>query len=129
LVDVFSYFQLLREDPAVDPQREFKPDFSTWAKQDRTELQEHAATASPSDVPESEAKKESDTAETAASEAPAAQAAPAADPFDATVVGPWMDLWNLERDSRLRPNKHIAKYLATDSATRAPEKYIAKGQW
>lgn len=82
---------------------------------------------------------------------------PPADPFDSTIIGPvcaacacilvpdasrrkhcltalcplpqWMDLWDLEKDAKGRPNKHISKYLSTDPASRDPDRYITKNQW
>ena len=49
--------------------------------------------------------------------------------FDPRIIGPWMDLWDLEEDVRGLPNPHIDQYLGTDEAGRDPQNYIKKGQW
>ena len=49
--------------------------------------------------------------------------------FDPRIIGPWMDLWDLEEDVRGLPNAHIDQYLETDPAGRDPETYKAKKQW
>ena len=76
-------------DPSGDP--DFKPDFNKWATQDRTELQD--------------TKMVSATA-----------AEKAAGNYDAVVVGPWMDLWDIEADARAtpKPNPHVAQYLSSN---------------
>lgn len=76
------------------------PDWGSWATVDRTELQDRAA------------NKEG-----------------APETFDPVVVGPWMDLWDLEEDVRGLPNQHIDTYLRSDPSTRDPQRYIDKGHW
>jgi len=92
---------LLREDPKVDPS--FQPDFSQWANMDRTELQD-------------EQKKGDD-------------AAAPKENFDPIIIGPWMDLWDIEEDVRGIPNPHVDSYLQTDASTRDVNGYIKQGNW
>ena len=33
------------------------------------------------------------------------------DGFDPVIVGPWMDLWDIEADVRGLPNAHTERYL------------------
>lgn len=117
---------LLRQDPATNP--DFKPDYSEWAVKDRTELQDEAllgsdgagATAAPTD-------------DAGTNEPPAKKlkqdAVAGTDEFDTTIVGPWMDLWDLEAHVQDKPNQHVDTYLQSDPATRDPANYIAKGNW
>ena len=76
------------------------PDWGSWATVERSELQNKAA------------KKEG-----------------APETFDPVGVGPWMDLWDLEKDVRGLPNQHIDSYLHSDPAARDPQRYIDKGHW
>ena len=39
------------------------------------------------------------------------------------IIGPWMDLWDLETDMRGIPNQHIDTYIATDEKDRDPASY------
>ena len=84
----------------------YKPDFSEWATVDRTEVQDKAG------MGEQKAEEAKET-------------------FDPRIIGPWMDLWDLEEDVRpnAAPNAHIDQYLATDEKDRDPKNYIEKGQW
>lgn len=100
---------LLREDPQVNPR--YKPDWSSWANVDRTELQDAAANGP------------------GATAHPKQQEEEKAEAFDPIIVGPWMDLWDLESDSRGRPNPHIESYLATDPEKRNVQAYIKAGNW
>eukprot|EP00039_Didymoeca_costata_P011234 m.157106 g.157106 ORF g.157106 m.157106 type:complete len:421 (+) comp15108_c0_seq3:2-1264(+) len=85
-----------------DDDKDFVPDFSEWANVDRTEMQENNKGLNATEVKEN---------------------------FDPVVIGPWMDLWDLEEDTRGRPNKHVDKYLQTDPSARNVDAYIEKGNW
>jgi len=91
---------LLREDPTVDPN--YHPDWSVWANVERTAAQDavHGLDAT-------KAKMD----------------------LDPVIVGPWMDLWDLERDERGRHNRHLERYMQGPSENRDVGKYIAKGHW
>eukprot|EP00041_Stephanoeca_diplocostata_P030764 m.939059 g.939059 ORF g.939059 m.939059 type:complete len:443 (+) comp23823_c1_seq9:90-1418(+) len=90
---------LLREDMRINPT--FTPDFSQWADTDRTECQDAAK-----GVDAHQAKEE----------------------FDPVIMGPWMDLWDLEDNGR--PNKHIDAYLQSDPSPRdVAQTYIRNGNW
>jgi hypothetical protein len=82
----------------------YKPDWSEWATVDRTEVQDAAGMG----------KNKADQAK---------------ETFDPRIIGPWMDLWDLEEDVRGLPNAHIDQYLETDENGRDPKNYIEKGQW
>ena len=57
------------------------------------------------------------------------KAVDAKETFDPKIIGPWMDLWDLEDDVRGLPNQHIDQYLSTDEKARDPKNYIEKDQW
>eukprot|EP00911_Craspedida_sp_UC1_P002030 UC1_evm3s1566 len=88
---------LLRD--ATNPN--YVPDMTSWAKVDRTGLQDAALGVN--------GKSNVDT----------------------VVVGPWMDLWDLEAPAGAGrvANRHIASYLATDESSRDPQRYIDIGNW
>jgi hypothetical protein len=88
---------LLREDPKVDPN--YTPNFSEWATVDRTEVQD----AGLKGQEQADVSKET---------------------FDPVIVGPWMDLWDLETDVRGIPNQHVDTYVAQDEDKRDPQAYI-----
>ena len=87
---------LLREDPKVDPH--FKPSFADWAAVDRTEVQDKAKLGD-------------------------AKAEAAKETFDPVIVGPWMDLWDLETDVRGLPNQHVDTYIAQPEDKRDVKAY------
>jgi len=68
-----------------------------------------------------------------AAKAVAAEEAP--DSFDPVIVGPWMDLWDIEEDARRdeagvpKPNQHVDRYMETPEELRDPQAYIAAGNW
>lgn len=114
---------LLRKDSEPD----FKPDYSEWAVKDRTELQDEAlskdsgggsSTSAPAkegaEPPEKKLKQDAEAADQV---------------FDTTIVGPWMDLWDLEEHVEMKPNQHLESYLESDPTSRDPKKYIANGHW
>jgi len=61
----------------------------------------------------------------------------AKDAFDPVIIGPWMDLWDLETDVRADPadeakplpNQHIERYLETPEDTRDVAEYQKAGNW
>eukprot|EP00658_Telonema_sp_P-2_P010493 TRINITY_DN13954_c0_g1_i3.p1 TRINITY_DN13954_c0_g1~~TRINITY_DN13954_c0_g1_i3.p1 ORF type:complete len:390 (-),score=92.31 TRINITY_DN13954_c0_g1_i3:83-1252(-) len=66
-----------------------EPSWDQWAAVDRTALQDHKM-----------------------------QVQDAGDQFDQVIVGPWMDLWDLETHARdCTPNIHIQRYLAGSTQT------------
>merc|ERR1711862_848563 len=73
---------LLREDPAVDAN--YSPDWSVWANMERTATQDASY-----GIDEEKAKLD----------------------LDPVIIGPWMDLWDLEKDYKGRPNRHLERYL------------------
>jgi hypothetical protein len=88
---------LLLRDATADGKRvdpAFRPDWSQWATVDRTEVQDAAKRGGQD---KAEAAKEV---------------------FDPVIIGPWMDLWDLETDVRGIPNQHIDTYIATDEKDR-----------
>lgn len=91
---------ILREDPAVNVN--YRPDWSAWANAERTAAQDvsHGIDAD-------KAKMD----------------------LDPIIVGPWMDLWDLEEDRQGRRNPHLERYMQGPAEARDPKKYISKGHW
>ena len=52
-----------------------------------------------------------------------------AEEFDPIIVGPWMDLWDIEEHQSGKDNKHTARYLGTPAEARDPDNYIKAGNW
>jgi hypothetical protein len=71
----------------------YVPDWGNWANIDRTEVQDQAA----------------------AGDAGAARLKAA---FDPTIVGPWMDLWNITKHCDGEKNRHVDRYLESAAAKR-----------
>lgn len=57
--------------------------------------------------------------------------------FDPVVVGPWLDLWDIESQEitlpdgsiSIVPNPHTDRYLASAAASRGSEQYMEAGNW
>merc|ERR1712070_64911 len=49
------------------------------------------------------------------------------DKFDPLIVGPWMDLWDIEPHQEGKPNAHVERYLALPQEQRDPQGYIDQG--
>lgn len=80
----------------------FQPDWESWATVDRTVVQDSAKGL--------DAQEKQET-------------------FDPVIVGPWMDLWDLESDARGLPNPHLERYLETPEESRSVKGYIKAGNW
>jgi hypothetical protein len=93
----------------------FEPDWASWATVERTDAQD-AAKEGAAGAAQGKKKKKKDA-------------------FDPVIIGPWMDLWDLETDARVtaagapRPNAHVDRYLATPPAARDVDGYIRAGNW
>ena len=94
---------LVVRDPSVD---NFVPDWASWAQIDRTAVQDAAIGGEIGELKEA---------------------------FDPVVTGPWMDLWDIEADSRVgkegKVNKHVERYLETDESSRDVQNYISQNNW
>jgi len=49
--------------------------------------------------------------------------------WDPIIVGPWMDMWDIEKHEKGLPNRHTDSYLASPPETRDPLKYINEENW
>jgi len=81
---------------------DFQPEWASWATQERTAAQDEGLGL--------DAKTQQEA-------------------FDPVIVGPWMDLWDLETDVRGIPNQHVERYLQTPEETRNVDAYIKAGNW
>jgi hypothetical protein len=82
--------------------KNYEPDWDSWANIDRTKLQESGKVGQ-----KEEAKLN----------------------LDPVVVGPWMDLWDIEEHVSGKANRHLDAYLATPEKTRDVNNYIKAGNW
>jgi len=49
--------------------------------------------------------------------------------LDPVIVGPWMDLWDIDDHVDGKPNRHLDAYLATPLEARDVESYISAENW
>ena len=82
---IFNRYRVRHCVPS-EKNKDYKPDWTSWANVDRTKVQDQGLGS------EKNVK-----------------------PFDPVIVGPWMDLWNITTHVNGGKNVHVDRYMASES--------------